>query len=150
VSSSKFQDIRTALISLINTRLSTQSITGVVVTDFPPLGDVAFDDRIYLGRIRVDQEPLGMGGADRLVDEDITVELFVVASKPGGDNDDMKACEERAETIFSAVENGLRASSSVSSTVMFAEVAAFESVPFASENRVGVMIEATVTAIATV
>jgi hypothetical protein len=148
VSSSKFQDIRTALVTLINARLTTQSITGVVVTDFPPLGEVSFDDRIYLGRIRVDQEPLGMGGASRLVDEEIEVELFVVASKPGGDNDDMKLCEERAEVIFSAVENGLRASSSVSSTVMFADVAAFESVPFASDNRVGVMIEATVTATA--
>jgi hypothetical protein len=148
--SSKFQDVRTALVTQIVARLASQSITGVKVTDFPPLGEVAFDDRIYLGRIRVDQEPLGMGGANRLVDEDITVELFVVASKPGGDNDDMKACEERAETIFSAVENGLRASSSVSSTVMFAEVAAFESVPFASDGRVGVIIEATVTATANV
>jgi hypothetical protein len=145
VASSKFQDLRAALVTAINTRLTTQSITGVIVTAFPPLGDAALSDRIYMGRIRVNQEPLTMGGTGRAVGEDIEVDLFVEAPHRGGDNDDLTTAEARAETILSAVENALRTDSDVGNTLMFAEVDNFEVVPNVTAEWVGVTIEAVIT-----
>ena len=145
MASSKFQDLRAALVTAITARLTTQSITGVVVTAFPPLGDAAVSDRIYMGRIRVTQEPLTMGGTGRQVGEDIEVDLFVEAPVRGGDNDDLSVAESRAETILSAVENALRADSDVNSTLMFAEVSTFEVIPNVTSEWVGVTVEAVVT-----
>lgn len=150
MATSKFQDLRAALVSAINSRLTSQGVTGVTVTQFPPLGDVAFEDRIYLGRIRVDQEPLTMGGTARLVDEDIEVDLFIEAVKPGGDVTDMSEMEQRAEVMLGVVENALRADSDVGSTVLFGELASFELIPVTGDGRVGVTIEAVISAMSNI
>jgi hypothetical protein len=145
MASSKWQDLRAALVTAITARLTTQSITGVIVTAFPPLGDAAISDRVYMGRIRVTQEPLTMGGTGRQVGEDIEVDVFVEAPHRGGDNDDLTTAESRAETIFSAVENALRTDSDVNNTLMFAEVTSFEIVPNVTAEWVGVTVEAVIT-----
>lgn len=145
MASSKFQDLRAALVTAINARLVTQSITNVIVTQFPSLGESVISDRIFLGRIRVNQEPLSMGGASRQVAEDIEIDLFVEAWAAGGDLDDLSAAEARAETLLSAVENALRADSDVGGTLMFAELSSFEVVPVPTADRVGVTVEAVIT-----
>ena len=149
MSTSSFQNVRAALAALIVARLTTDAVTGVTVFEYRPMGDIATrEDMVWIDRVRIDQEPLSMGGPSRLVDETVTLDLSVRAPRVGADQDDMKLAEQRAELIWASIETALRNSSSVSSTVMFADIEAFESIPDYDELGAIGTIEATVTAVA--
>ena len=51
MSTSKFQDIRASLKTVIEARLTSDSVTGVDVFAYPPVGDVAREDMVWFGRI---------------------------------------------------------------------------------------------------
>ena len=143
--SSKFQDLRAALVSAINTRFTTDGITDVVVTEYTPTGEVSREDRVWLERIRVAQQPLTMGGTGRVIGEDIEIDLRVWAPRSGADQDDLKLAEQRAEAIFASVENALRNDSDVGDTLMFADIDSFESIPIVDTDGASGLIEAVVT-----
>lgn len=145
MSSSKFQDIRAALVTAINSRFTTDAITDVVVTEYVPTGEVTREDRVWLERIRVIQQPLTMGGTGRAVGEDIEIDLRVWAPRSGADLDDLKLAEQRAEAIFASIENALRNDSDVGNTLMFADIDSFESIPIVDTDGAAGMIEAVVT-----
>lgn len=144
MATSVFQNIRAALATAIASQLATDLITGVTVTQYPPLGEVTLVDRVWMDEISFDQEPLAMGGSSRKVSEDLSVEVKIRAIKPGGDLDDLALMEVRAEAILASVESALRADSDVNSTVMFAELESGSSKPFALDQQVGVLIEAVI------
>lgn len=147
---SKFQDVRAALKTLITTRFTTDGVTGVDVFEYPPMGNTTREDMVWVGRIQVEQEGLTMGGTGRQVGETITIDLSVRAPRSGADQDDMKLAEQRAEAIWASVENAIRNGSTVSSTVMFTEIDAFESIPdYDGEGAIGT-IEATVIAMSNI
>lgn len=129
MSTSKFQDIRASLKTLVDSRLTTDGVTGVDVFAYPPVGDVAREDMVWFGRIASDQGPLTMGGTGRGVAETLDVDFHIRAPYHGSDVATQGAADGRAETILASVENALRADSTVGGAVMFAEVTAFESIP---------------------
>ena len=146
MASSKFQDVRANLNTLITARFTTDSITGVDVFEYGPTGNATREDQVWFGRITVDQEGLTMGGTSRVVGETLTIELSVRAPRSGGDQDDMKLAEQRAEAIWASIENAIRNGSTVNSTVMFSEIVTFESIPdFDAEGAIGT-IEASIVA----
>lgn len=144
MSSSKFQDLRAALKTAVAARLTTDGVTDVDVFEYAPMQNATREDQIWFGRIRVEQEPLTMGGAGRAVGETISIDVSVRAPRSGADQDDMKAAEQRAEAMWASVENALRADPDVSSTVMFTDIDSFESIPdYDADGAVGT-IEATI------
>jgi hypothetical protein len=147
MATSKFQDIRAAFKSLITARFATDAVTGVVVTHYPPMGNVTRQDRVWVGNIQVEQEPLSMGGTGRRVAETLTINLSVRAPNATGTDDTTYGeAEARAEAIFASIETALRNDSTVGGTVMFAQVESFESIPDNDgDGPIGV-IEAVVTA----
>lgn len=145
MASSKFQDIRAAFKTLVDARLTTQSVTGVEVFKTQPMGNVTREDMIWLGRISVDQEPLTMGGTGRQVAEDLELAFSVRAPRSGSSQDEAAEGEARAEVLLSVIENALRADSTVGGTVMFAQVESFESIPDYDEAGFIGTIEGTIT-----
>lgn len=150
MATSRFQDLRTALVTRIIARLAADAVTGVRVLEYGPTGDTVREDLVWIGRIQVDQEPLSMGGASRMVDETLSLELHVRTPRHGASQADMKKAEERSETVWASIENDLRASSSVGGAVMFIEVDSFESDPTFDELGAVGVIDATVTASANI
>lgn len=146
MSTSKFQDVRAALKSLITARFTTDAITNVDVFEYQPMGNATREDQVWIGRVRVDQEGLTMGGTGRIVGETITLDLSVRAPRFGADQDDMKLAEQRAEAIWASIENAIRNGATVSSTVMFTEIDSFESVPDYDEQGAIGVIEAVIVA----
>lgn len=146
MATSKFQDIRAALKTLITTRFTTDSITSVDVFEYRPMGNATREDQVWFDRIRVDQEPLSMGGTSRLIAETITIDLVVTAPRVGADQDDAKLAEQRAEAIWASIENALRNGSTVSSTVMFTDIDTFESILDYDELGAVGVIEASIVA----
>jgi len=146
MASSVFQNVRAALAALIVARLATDGTTDVTVSEYEPRGEVSREDRVWISRIRIDQEPLAMGGVSRKVAETVSIDLSVWAPRSGADLDDQKLAEQRAELIFASVENAVRADNTVSGTVMFADIESFESVPDYTEAGAEGRITAVITA----
>jgi len=146
LASSTFEIVRSALAALIVARLTADGVTDVVVGEYEPRGNVTREDRVWIGRARIDQEPLTMGGTSRLVAETVSLDVHVRAPRSGADEDDQKLAEQRAELIFKSVEDGLRADPTVGGTLMFAQVESFESTPDYDESGAIGSIEAVVTA----
>jgi len=144
MATSKFQNLRAALVTAISARLATDGVSDVEVFEYMPMGNATREDQIWLGRISVEQEPLSMGGTGRQVGETIRIDVSVRAPRYGSDQDDMKAAEQRAEAMWGSVENALRNDSSVSSTVMFTDIDSFESIPDYDEHGAIGIIEATI------
>ena len=147
MSTSKFQDVRAAFAALITARFIVDGVEDVSVWEYEPRpATVTREDQVWVGRIRVDQEPLSMGGANRKVDETLTIDLAVRAPRSGADLDDQKLAEQRAETIFASVENAVRADGTVGGSVMFIQVDSFESVPMFDDLGAVGLIDAVFTA----
>jgi hypothetical protein len=121
---SRFNNLRVGLATAIASQLTTDGTTGVTVTERQPLGDYSREDRIWMGNIRGNQQPLTMGASGSRL-EDLEVDLFVYAPRNGRDS--QASAEERAELIFASVENTCRNDITVGSTVFNVEVASFES-----------------------
>jgi hypothetical protein len=117
----------------------------VDVYGYPPVGNVTREDMVWLERIRSDQEPLSMGGAARQVDEELEVDLQIRAPRMGSDVDTSGEAEARAEAILASIENALRADGTIGGTVLFAELASFESIPDNDADGPIGTIEATIT-----
>jgi hypothetical protein len=145
MATSRFQNIRGAFVTLVNARFTTDGITDVDVYGYPPVGNVTREDMVWLERIRSDQEPLSMGGAARQVDEELEVDLQVRAPRMGSDVDTSGEAEARAEAILASIENALRADGTIGGTVLFAELASFESIPDNDADGPIGTIEATIT-----
>lgn len=141
MSTSKFQDVRAALKTLITTRFTTDGISDVEVFEYPPMGDATREDQVWFGRISVEQEGLTMGGTSRVVGETLVLDVSVRAPRSGADQDDMKLAEQRAEAIWASVENAVRNDSSVDSNVMFTEIVSFESIPdYDGQGAIGTVV----------
>ena len=150
MSTSKFQDVRAALKTLITTRFTTDGISDVDVFEYPPMGNTTREDQVWFGRISVEQEGLTMGGTSRVVGETIVLDVSVRAPRMGADQDDMKLAEQRAEAIWASIENAVRNDSSVSSNVMFTEIDSFESIPDYDEQGAVGTVEASIVAMSNV
>lgn len=146
MATSRFQNLRAALASDISDQLTTDGVSGVTVTEYPPLGDYVREDRIYLAEIRGEQEPFTQG-ASGFRAETLEVDLVVYAPVHGGTVDEMKDAESRAETLFASVENAVRGDVTVSSTVFNIELDSFtSSIENIDEHGPVGFIEATLTA----
>lgn len=99
----KFQDVRAALASAFTTQLASDAVTATV-TEYPPLGDYAREDRVWLGNIRFRQTPYTF---DRY-EETLDVDLVVDCPTSGGTVSEYAAGEQRAETIFDSLLETLR------------------------------------------
>jgi hypothetical protein len=86
-----------------------------------------------------------MGGAARQVDEELEVDLQIRAPRMGSDVDTSGEAEARAEAILASIENALRADGTIGGTVLFAELASFESIPDNDADGPIGTIEATIT-----
>lgn len=148
MATSRFQNLRAALKTVLVARLTTDGVTGVDVFEYEPRGDVVREDMIWFGRITVDQEPLTMGGTGHGISETLNVDFHIRAPRNGADQETASEAEQRAEQILSVVENALRHAPSVSSTVMSAEVDSFESIPDYDEAGAIGTIEGTITCLA--
>lgn len=126
MTTSRFQNLRVALQTQIVARLATDATTGVTVSAYPPLGDYAKVDRVWIGEIRGRQEPYTYSGTGSRM-ETLEVDLRVYAPTYGGSADEQLEAESRAELIFASVENTLRADITVSSTVYNVELDSFTS-----------------------
>ena len=141
MASSKFQDVRAALLTLIS------PITDVTISAYPPVGNEwTREDRVWLAGIRVDQEPLSMGGANRQVAEDLELTLIIFVPRVGGSGDEWADTEARAEVILAAIESDIRADATVGGTVMFADIASFEYDFTSDDLGPRLLMEVTVTA----
>lgn len=142
MATSKFQDVRAALVTLIS------PITNCVITQYPPYGDeFTREDRVWIGRIRSEQVPLSMGGVSGIRDEDLEITLMIYVPRDGAGQDDWAAAETRAEAILAAIEADLKSGPTIGGTVMTSDLAAFESSVDTIDDRGPIcQLEVTITA----
>ncbi len=147
MATSRLTALRVALAAKIVSQLATDGTTGVTVTEYPPLGDPAREDRVWLADISGRQEPYTMGGASGSRQELLEVELRVYAPTFGGTSEEQASGEVRAELIFASVENAVRGDITVTATVYNIELDSFTSnVGQIDEHGPYGAIEATLTA----
>ena len=118
----KFQDIRTALVTAITNQLTTDTVTATV-TAYPPLGDYAREDRVFLAGISFSQEPYTYDKYQ----ESLEVELRVMCPASGGTVEELADGEQRAETILDSILTTLRTDIEVGATVFNVELGESES-----------------------
>lgn len=126
MATSRFQNLRAALASDIGDQLSTDGVTDVTVTEYPPLGDYAREDRVYLTEIRARQEPYTQGSSGVRMEE-LEIDFVIEAPILGGTVEEYQDGETRAETILGSVETAVRNDITVSSTVFNIELDSFTS-----------------------
>lgn len=126
MATSRFQNLRAALVTAIVNRLSTDAVTGVTVTQYPPLGDYARVDRVFLTEIRARQEPYTQGASGSRMEE-LEVDFIVQAPTFGGTVEEHSDGEARAELILASVETAVRNDITVSATVFNIELESFTS-----------------------
>lgn len=149
MATSSFQNIRTELASDITARLTTDAVTGVTVTEYPPTGALATkEDRVWIYRIRADQRDLTMGASGGL-GEDLELTLYVYAPQRGGTEAEFQAASVRAETILASVENAVRTDPTISGAVLHATIASVEEEPsFDADGDAYALLEVTIAATA--
>jgi hypothetical protein len=129
VTTSRLKTLRTELVTDIQAQLTSDGVSGVTVTPYPVLADQwTREDRVWLGSITGEQEPLTQGPNGKRV-ETLTVELTVYAPTFGGTEEEQAAGEGRAETIFASVETAVRTDITVNNTVFDVNVESYESNP---------------------
>jgi len=127
MATSTFQNLRAGLVTAITSQLSTDAVTDVTVTEYPPLGDDwTREDRIWFASINWEQQPYTQG-ASGFRQETLTVEGRIWCPRFG--RDEQGGGEQRAETLFASVENCLRGDITVGGVVFNVELAAAESNP---------------------
>lgn len=127
MATSTFENLRAGLVTEITSQLTTDAVTGVTVTPYPPLGDDwTRKDRIWFGSITFGQEPYTMGSGG-FRQETLTVEGRVWCPRHG--RDQQAGGEQRSETVFASVENALRNDITVGGVVFNVELASAESIP---------------------
>lgn len=143
MATSKFQDLRAALVTLIS------PISDCTISAYPPYGNEwTNEDRVWVAGIRVNQQRLSMGDTG-LYDEDLEIDLVIYAPRFGGSQDEWGEAEARAEAILAAVEADIRTDDTIGGTVLYAELSTFESrIDMTHESGPVGFIEATVTATA--
>ena len=127
MATSRFQNLRAAITTAITSRLTTDGVSGVTVTQYPPLGDYAREDRVFLTEIRSRQEPMTQGGTSGKRLEELEVDFIIQTPVHGGSVEEYADGETRAETILASVETAVRNDPTVSATVFNIELAEFTS-----------------------
>lgn len=124
MATSRFENLRTALVTAITNRLATDSVTGVTVQKYPRvIGER--EDTVSLGNISGSQEPFTQG-ASGFREEEMTIEVRVRCPRFGDTTDEFGEAEQRAETVMASIENAVRTDITVSSTVYNIEFSQYE------------------------
>lgn len=143
MATSTLATFRANLVTQIAAQLTTDAVTGVTVHRFPNTAHATREDRVELGPIRATQIHLAQDGSRS---ETLEAEGAIFAAASGGTDDESTEAETRALLILASVENTLRADPSVSAAVFHAQVAEYESDPFADDEGWVGYIRFTITA----
>lgn len=124
---SRLRAARTGLVTLIQNRLTTDGVTGVTVTAYPPTGDEATrEDRIWFESIPFDQEHFSAGGMRQ---ETLTITGQIRAYISGGGQTEQGEAEDRALVIMASVERAIAVDPTISAAVFHGQLTRGESTP---------------------
>ena len=105
MATSTLNDFRSNLAANITTQLTTDAVTGVTVTKYPPGDEAARTDQVFISRIETEQVRLVYGGPRS---ETLTADVVVFVQQPGAGDTVADAVEARALTIAASIETTLR------------------------------------------
>lgn len=137
MATSRFENLRAALATLITTQLASDAITGVQVWKYQPTTKERVDV-LWLGDISGEQEPYTQSGGFR--QETIEIDVAIRCPTFGDTPAEFATVEQRAEAVMASVEKAVRNDMTVGSTVYNIEFSAYETNhTFDDQGAVGVV-----------
>jgi hypothetical protein len=121
MATSTISALRSALVSLIEARLTTDAVTGVTVSAWQ-IPNMTRQDHLMLGGVEATQEDMTY----TMREETYDVEGTIWIPRPGSNAVDASTVETRALVVFASVESALTGSPSVTGTVFDAEIRTYE------------------------